>query len=229
MNTYSPDIQDYDQEYFAPQVSKSDAKVAWQYGRIFAMAKVKPTGRILDLGCGAGPGLRYVSSQGADVVGLDLIHFPLVEAQHAAPNADVVQANVEKPLPFSNKSFDIILMSEVIEHIKHGRPLLSECMRVLRIGGHIIITTPNLWDIRRLIAKARGEAWSGDTDPTHVNLYDPIRLADELFSVGFERVRWKTGLKPAWTLSSRKLKMRLHVPYPPVIGNGIVAAGQRAK
>jgi hypothetical protein len=48
----------YPPEYFAAQIRKSDAKIAWQYGRIFGLAGVRAVDRlrVLDVGCGAGPG-----------------------------------------------------------------------------------------------------------------------------------------------------------------------------
>lgn len=217
----------YDEGYFAAQLSKSDAKVAWQYGRIFALAGLAPRGRVLDIGCGAGPGLRYLAAQGAQAVGTDLVAYPLVEAQRLTPGAGLVQADAGYALPFASRRFDMLLLSELIEHLDNATALLQECYRVVRTGGHIIVTTPNLWDIRRITAPLAGRPWSGDTDPTHVNMYTPLRLARELRAAGFGQVRWRTGIKPMVWLSSRKLRLRLALPYPPGIGNGLLATGVR--
>lgn len=220
--------QPYNPDYFAAQVRKSDTKVAWQYGRIFALAGVVPGGRVLDIGCGAGPGLRYLTGQGITAFGIDLVSYPLLQAQHLAPAAGLVRGNAGVSLPFASASFDLLLASELIEHLPDGRPLLTECSRVLRPGGCAVITTPNLWDVRRVFARLTGRVWSGDTDPTHINLYTPLRLADEMASAGFARVRWRTGIKPVVWLSSRRLQLRLSIPYPPVIGNGLLAVGEVA-
>jgi 2-polyprenyl-3-methyl-5-hydroxy-6-metoxy-1,4-benzoquinol methylase len=219
--------QHYAQEYFATQLSKSDNKVSWQYGHIFALAGAKPAGRILDVGCGAGPGLRYLRARGAQAVGVDLVYYPLSKAQQAIPGVELVQANVSYVLPFADCRFDIVLLSELIEHLSNGRHLLFDSYRVLRPGGQTIITTPNLWDIRRLLEPITGREWSGNSDPTHVNMYTPTRLADEMISAGYKEVRWRTGVKPALWLSSRKLRMRLPIPYPPLVGNGLLATGVR--
>jgi hypothetical protein len=58
-------------------------------------------------------------------------------------------------------------------------------------------------------------------------LYTPRRLARELREAGFGRVRWHTGVKPARWLSSRRVRMRLPLPYPPLVGNGLLAVGWR--
>jgi SAM-dependent methyltransferase len=220
-------MKQYDEHYFAAQLRKSDAKVSWQYGRIFAMAGVEPVGRVLDVGCGAGPAMRYLASCGAQAVGVDMEYYPLAEAQKLTSAPGFVQANVEYVLPFADQSFDVVLISELVEHLYNGRPLIFDSYRVLREGGRLIVTTPNLWDVRRLIAPLRGQPWSGDTDPTHINLYTPTRLHDDLVSAGFHPVHWRTGIKPAYWLSSRRLRMRLSIPYPPWIGNGLLVTGTR--
>src|SRR5215216_1056785 len=139
----------YPPDYFAAQIRKSDAKIAWQYGRIFALVGVRDVDqlRVIDIGCGAGPGLRYLAGRGA-----------------------------------------LVLLSELVEHIEDAGPLYEECYRVLRPGGRIIVTTPNLWDVRRVLSPLIGRRWSGDMDSTHVNLYTPTRLAAELRRAGFGQV-----------------------------------------
>jgi SAM-dependent methyltransferase len=217
----------YDETYFVRQLSKSDAKISWHYNRVFALAGVTPTGRVLDVGCGAGPGLRYFAARGAQAIGVDLVHYPLVETRRLAPAAGRAQGDVGRNLPFADRSFDLLLLSELIEHIEDERPLLAECYRVLRQDGALVITTPNLWDIRRALAPLTGRVWTGDTDPTHCNMFTPTRLAASLRAAGFARVYWRTGIKPMHWLSSRRLRMRLALPYPPLVGNGLLAVGRR--
>jgi hypothetical protein len=95
----------------------------------------------------------------------------------------------------------------------------------LRPGGTLLLTTPNLWDIRRVTKPVVGQPWSGDTDPTHINMYTPRRLGREMLAAGFTRSRVRTGLKPMTWLPPYSDPWP--VPYPPLIGNGIVATGTR--
>lgn len=220
--------QRYDQAYFAAQLRKSNAKVAWQYGRIFDLAGVTFDSvplRVLDVGCGAGPGLRFLRARGQWAVGVDLVYYPLAEAARLVSAAGLVQADVGAVLPFSTGSFDLLLLSEIVEHLPDEQPLLRECARVLRPGGRVVVTTPNLWDARRTLAPVTGRVWSGDTDPTHCNLFTPVRLSRALQSAGFGEVHWRTGIKPLHWFSSRRLRMRLALPYPPLVGNGLLAVG----
>lgn len=221
----------YPPEYFAAQIRKSDAKIAWQYGRIFDLAGVRDFDRlsVLDVGCGAGPGLRYLAGQGALVLGLDHSRYALKTALELSPSASVALNDSSRGLPCASQSVGLVLLSELVEHVEDARPLYAECYRVLRPGGQIVVTTPNLWDVRRVLSPLRGRKWSGDMDATHVNLYTPTRLAAELRQAGFAQVRWHTGVKPALWLSSRRLRLRLPILYPPLIGNGMLATGVRVE
>lgn len=237
MNAFHDIDHAYPPGYFDAQIRKSDAKIAWQYGRIFALAGVRDTAglRVVDVGCGAGPALRYLAARGATALGLDHSRYALATALRLMPQpqdsrsaAGVALNDSASGLPCAEQSADLMLLSELVEHLEDARPLLAECRRALRPGGRIVITTPNLWDARRLLAPLTGRVWSGDTDPTHCNLYTPPRLARELREAGFAHVHWRTGIKPITWLSSRRLRMRLAIPYPPLVGNGLLATGVRA-
>lgn len=216
----------YDEKYFAGQISKSAEKAALQYGRLLKFGKVTAAThpRLLDAGCGAGPSLPFLVEQVYRVIGSDFIYYPLLEAQKRAPGVPLLNCNLDQGLPFADNSLDVILASEVIEHLSQDKLFLKEVRRTLAPGGVLLLTTPNLWDIRRPLAALTRQTWSGYKDPTHINLMTPRRLADLLKEAGFSQVRWRTGIKPAYQRSIRKLGWRLAIPYPPVIGNGLMAA-----
>jgi SAM-dependent methyltransferase len=122
---------------------------------------------------------------------------------------------------------DLIILREVIEHVPEAAGLLAECRRALRPGGAVLLTTPNLWDVRRPLLGVLRRPWSGHADPTHVRLFDPITLDRTLAAAGFTRRRVASGFKPLLRLGGRRLPMRLVVPYPPLVGNGLLAAAWR--
>ncbi len=97
--------------------------------------------RICDLGCGRG----WLSSQMTvlgDVVGVDLSQKGIEHAQSTWPNVQFRQANI---LEYSSSEpFDIVVSSEVIEHISDKEAYFATIRRILKPGGYVIITTPNL-------------------------------------------------------------------------------------
>lgn len=219
----------YDDAYFQNQIRKSDAKVAWQYGKLLKFAQMNGHGplRVLDAGCGAGPGLRYLDARGEVSFGTDLVEYPLRVARELAPSARLTRSNLNQGLPFADDSFDVVLMSEVLEHVLDPRAVLHECLRVLTPHGAVILTTPNLWDVRRLSSRVTGRVWSGEADPTHVELFNPRKLTACLQSAGFKRVEVRAGFKPLKWISSRRLNFRFEIPYPPLIGNTLIARGYK--
>ena len=62
----------------------------------------------------------------------------------------VVDLNVDK-LPFSNKSFDLVTCTEVIEHLEHYRETIREIHRILIPGGTFVVTTPNILNLKSRI------------------------------------------------------------------------------
>jgi SAM-dependent methyltransferase len=60
---------------------------------------------------------------------------------------DIVDLNTQK-LPYEDSSFDLVTCTEVIEHIEHYRETLREMHRVLRPGGVLVVTTPNILNIK---------------------------------------------------------------------------------
>ena len=220
----------YTEDYFAGQLSKSKVKIAWQYGRLLEYAGITAAShpRFLDAGCGAGPAIGFLQSKGFHVTGSDLILYPLLEARKNSPTANLVNADLGNLLPFADTSFDVIMASEVIEHLSDAALFLAECNRVLTKNGCLILTTPNLWDLRLPWSKLTGKIWSGYQDPTHINLQNPRRLSNLVNKAGFRHVKWKTGIKPWWNRSIRKLNISLELPYPPFVGNGIMAVAYKA-
>lgn len=70
------------------------------------------------------------------------------------PPARSAQADMEARLPFDDSSFDAVVCVEGIEHVRDRHSTLSELRRVLRPGGRLLITTPNLLSLRARLAFA---------------------------------------------------------------------------
>ena len=208
--------------YFAAQERKSERKVSWEYGRLLALAGRPPVQgrRVLDVGCGAGPGLRFFVAQGSQAWGVDASSYALERAQALVPAARLVQADLRAGLPLAGMAFDLLVLGDVLEHVPDGVRLLRECRRVLRPGGTLLLRTVNRWDVRRFW---QGPRWSGRADPTHVRLYSPPELRRTLQEAGFAGVRVHTGVKPVCWLP---LRWPIGIPWPPLVGNGLVGVAR---
>ena len=105
-------------------------------------------GRYLDIGAGHGDLIRLLSREfrleptACDYTS-ELMRAPGIEV-------DVVDLNIDA-LPYPDASFDLITCTEVIEHVEHYRRTFREIFRILKPGGILIVTTPNVLNLRSRI------------------------------------------------------------------------------
>ncbi|MBF0108288.1 MAG: class I SAM-dependent methyltransferase [Magnetococcales bacterium] len=104
-------------------------------------------GRLLDVGCGLGY-LSEMLGQGYQCVGVDC-DMASLEANRERKIGWMVRGRVDR-LAFRDASFDLIICSEVLEHLPQGldAAALKEMARILKPGGRILITVPALEGIR---------------------------------------------------------------------------------
>lgn len=132
-------------------------------------AKENPS--ILDVGCGYGEMLRdYGMCRG---IGVDINYDALVTARNAAPQARFALSHVER-LPFSDNSFDGVLCSEVLEHVRDPESLARELMRIVKPGGAVAVTVPNETMTTLGRAVMGKKPWKS---PAHLWAFTPRRLA----------------------------------------------------
>ena len=100
---------------------------------------------VLDVACGTGYGTRYLFTKGAkQIVGADISQeaLKIIESQPRQNGLHFLCCDATK-LPFSNSSSDVVVSLETIEHLKDPKIFLTECKRVLKQGGLLILSTPN--------------------------------------------------------------------------------------
>jgi SAM-dependent methyltransferase len=93
-------------------------------------------GDLLDLGCGNQPYRAWYQPLVSTVTTLDAAPSPGVELDLVAFADDV---------PLASASFDIVIATEILEHVGDAEAAMSEIFRLLRPGGHAIVTTPFLY------------------------------------------------------------------------------------
>jgi SAM-dependent methyltransferase len=98
------------------------------------------SGRLVDIGCGVKPYERDLQGFVAEHVGVDY-----GETQYDLRRVDIVATAYEVPVP--DESFDCALATEVLEHLEDPVVALAEWRRIVRPGGHLLVTTPFMWGI----------------------------------------------------------------------------------
>lgn len=98
-------------------------------------------GRLLDVGCGTGLFLEAASARGWEVAGVELSMTAAAEARRRV--GERVAVGTLEEAKFSDDTFDVVTLWEVIEHVPQPVKLLSEVRRVLRPGGVLLLSTPN--------------------------------------------------------------------------------------
>ena len=96
---------------------------------------------VLDVGSGLGQFADLARTRGARVVPFDIASSLVMKLKTRYPMAVCGSAT---ELPFPDSSFDAVTSSECIEHTPDPAAAVSEMLRVLRPGGHLYLTTPNL-------------------------------------------------------------------------------------
>jgi ubiquinone/menaquinone biosynthesis C-methylase UbiE len=98
---------------------------------------------VLEVGCGAGLGLGYLSKRARLVIGGDYTETNLCNARrNYKDRAKLVRLDAHH-LPFKDKSFDVILLLEAIYYLNNSERFFEESRRVLRNSGILLICTVN--------------------------------------------------------------------------------------
>jgi len=131
--------------------------------------------KILDAGCESGFYLPFISKQFKIVYGFDFSREGCEIAKQKIKrfkNVHVFQHDLTKKTKFKKSSFDVILCSEVLEHIYNLDASLKELKRILKINGTLIITVPNFTFLgHSYIEEKITEFFFHWKDPTHIHRY----------------------------------------------------------
>ena len=100
------------------------------------------TARVLDIPCGAGAFTQRLSLEGIEVWPADLRN--ILQAESSRFKA----ADMNERLPFEDGFFDAVACIDGIEHIERPFDFIGECRRVLKPGGRLVLSTPNISSLR---------------------------------------------------------------------------------
>ncbi|MDP9094873.1 MAG: class I SAM-dependent methyltransferase [Actinomycetota bacterium] len=140
--------------------------------------------RVLEVGCGEGYGTAALAAGAGEIIGIDYDALTVSHASVTYPQASFVRANLAA-LPIRSASVAVVACLQVIEHVWNHAEFVRGCLRVLRPGGSLYVTTPN-----RL-------TFSPDShepiNPFHIHEFTADELQDLLARCGF-RIQAVYGL-----------------------------------
>ena len=182
-----PERKELTQLYF-PEESLSirqatKLSLAWRiYYFLARRIGVKPPGKLLDVGCGYGKFMAHVAQSGWEVMGIDEFAKPL-------PRGSLTEARLPiyfKPITdigLPDNEFDVITYWWSLEHLPDPLAWLTEAFRLLKPGGRLIATVPNIDSVE---ARLFGEYWYHLDVPRHLSHFSPDTLSLACRMAGFK-------------------------------------------
>ena len=177
-------MKDYERININQKVSESDPFTKERYSQFFSFFP-KNTTRVLDVGCNTGRGGTMLKNLDTHLVisGLDVVKERLDKLPEGIYENNFLGSCTE--IPSKDEEFDVIVAGEFIEHLYAADVdrSLFEFFRILKIGGRVLLTTPNPSDIKR---KARNQSILGGA---HVSQHHHDALRMKLRMAGFSKVK----------------------------------------
>jgi 2-polyprenyl-3-methyl-5-hydroxy-6-metoxy-1,4-benzoquinol methylase len=171
---------------------------------IFDMCGIIGTGtRVLDVGCGNGATASQFLARGCSVVGIDLSESGISIARQAYPTGrfEVLPADENILQNLNEMPFDLIVSTEVVEHLYAPRPYVRGCFVALKPGGRFICTTPYHGYLKNLIM-ALANKWDRHASPLwdggHIKLWSRNTLRLLLTETGFVNIQFHGAGRLPW-------------------------------
>jgi SAM-dependent methyltransferase len=162
---------------------------------------------ILEVGCGDGRLYRALRRGGCEAhyTGVEVAEYVIERNRRRHPNADWFTASVYE-LPSEEESTDVVFAEFVLEHLVFPRQALTEMLRTVRSGGHLILVFPDFVEAGRLSSQVLGlsptrtasEALKkGSVLDSLISLYDSrVRLPNALASARSEVGPFPVNIRP---------------------------------
>ncbi len=166
---------------------------------------------ILDAGCGNGAIAGKLADMGCQVTGIDFSEDGIAIARKAHPNVRFEVASVYDDLRSVVDEVDVVVSSEVIEHLYYPQRYLENIATIIRPGGAFILTTPyhgylknlalslfNYWDKHHTVD------WEGG----HIKFFSQKTLSRMLLMAGFSEITFNNAGRLPWLWKSMVCRAR---------------------
>jgi len=154
---------------------------------------------ICDLGCGNGHISGRLAALGYHVTGVDASASGIQIAQRAYPGVKFVNALIDRDLDLGQ--FDLVISSDVIEHLYRPSDLLEAAVTQLKPGGQILLGTPFHGYLKNLILAATGKMdahFSALHDGGHIKFFSVKTLSNLIHAHGFDDLSFTFYGRAPW-------------------------------
>lgn len=183
--------QDYDDYYTEANLSVPEFTHRRLDEIVAGFSRYRRTIKFLEIGFGAGSFLEAAKRAEWDVEGVEISQSA---CEHSRADGFKVFCGELAEAKYPDGAFDVVVASELMEHVADPVSLLQEVARILRAGGLFWATTPNA---RGLSSRWLGMEWSVLSPPEHLHLFSGPGVKHLLMKVGFSNVAINTeGLNP---------------------------------
>ncbi|MBF0253809.1 MAG: methyltransferase domain-containing protein [Candidatus Omnitrophica bacterium] len=150
------------------------------------LEKVIRGGKLLEVGCGPGVLLSEAKKRGWDTYGVELSRWAAHHARRAF-GLDVFEGTLAEA-GIAEGSYDAVVMLDVIEHLENPAEVLAQAARVLKPGGILYVSTP---DVESAMSRFLGARWWG-ISKHHLFYFSRRTLKAMLQARGFKAVAWSS-------------------------------------
>ena len=160
------------------------------------LQRCQDAGAVLDVGCSAGSLGRELAARGVQVDGIEYDEAAAEEARSVYRR--VVVGDLETmPVELEPAGYDVIVFADVLEHLRDPCRLLARLAPLLRPGGHVVVSTPNVanWSMRLLHLAGRWDYQErGIMDRTHLRFFTRRTLLALLRQAGYRPIETEVSV-----------------------------------
>jgi 2-polyprenyl-6-hydroxyphenyl methylase/3-demethylubiquinone-9 3-methyltransferase len=177
-------------------------------------AEVPSGARVLDLGCGNGSFIAAFRDRNWVLYGADFSPTGIEQAQTIHKEieffvADAANKSLDDIWRHVRDPLDLIISTEVIEHLYNPRAFLSNCLSLLKPGGVLVLSTPYHGYLKNLALATSGKMETHFTvlwDHGHIKFWSRRTLSLALTEAGFSELKFAGSGRMPWLWKSMVMK-----------------------
>jgi 2-polyprenyl-3-methyl-5-hydroxy-6-metoxy-1,4-benzoquinol methylase len=197
--TYTESYTQFEWQAECAANGKSGEKLTGAF--VACVRKLEGVRSICDLGCGNGHISGRLAALGYEVTGVDASRSGIQIARRMYPSAAFIETLIDGSLGERLGTFDLVISSDVLEHLYRPSDLLEAARSLLNPRAHTLIGTPYHGYIKNLALAATGKMdshFSALHDGGHIKFFSVKTLSTLITSHGFEDLRFTFYGRAPW-------------------------------